>query len=143
MNRNDCDRIFGSANIEKVEIFMMNGGVVDFGDEPHLAGQPQGDAIICWSIDGRVAVIGKLYSDNFRDPQTATVEIRFRRTNGQVTNLTKRSLSTQGGWVSSREVEKVSPVGSFKEVRIRLKSFLPDSGLGPVSSVVATRTFTR
>jgi hypothetical protein len=144
MNKDDCGRMFGSANVEKVETFKMTGGKVDFGDDPHLGGQPLSDAVVCWSIDGRVAVKGKLYSDNFGDPQTAIVEIRFRRTNGQVTNPTTRSISTGGGWVGSREVEKVSPIGSFNEVRIRLKLFLPDSGLGrPVSSIVATQTFRR
>lgn len=139
-----CDRMFGSANVEKVQSFNMNKNDVDFGDEPHFGGTPHGNAVICWSIDGRVAVKGKLYSDNFRDPQTATVEIRFRRTSGAVTGTTWRELLTQGGWVSNREVEKVSPVGSFKEVRIRLWKSLPSNGLVQNSSViVGTRTFNR
>jgi hypothetical protein len=142
MDRNDANQMFGSANVEKLETFRIRAGEVDFGDELHLLGDPQGTAIVCWSIDGRVAVKGRLYSDNLRDPQTATVEIRFRRANGQVTNLTTRSITSQGG-LASRVVEKVSPVGNFNEVRIRLKQFLPDTGLGSASSVVATRTFRR
>ena len=138
-----CNGIFASANVEKVEAFKVNGGDVDFGDDLHLVGSPQGDAVVCWSIDGRVAVKGKLYSDNSRDHQTARVEIRFRRTNGNVTGTTWRSLTTQGGLVSSREVEKVSPEGRFKEVRIRLKAFYPNTGLGPVSRTLATKTIKR
>ena len=147
MDRNDANQMFGSANVESVIQFKLpsdsSPGTVDFGDEPHLAGQPVGTAIICWALDGRVAVKGKLYSDNLRDPQTATVEIRFRRTNGRATNPTTRRLNTQGGWVSSKEVEKVSPFGSFNEVRIRLFRFLPDAPAGPVREMVASTIFKR
>ena len=116
---------------------------MDFGDDLHLFTLPQGDAVVCWSIDGRVAVKGKLYSDNSGEPQVATGEIRFRRTNGNVTETTRYDLASQGGPVSSEEVEKVSPVGSFKEVRIRLKVFYPDNDLGPLAKTLATRTFKR
>jgi hypothetical protein len=138
----DCDRMFASANVQRVQSFAMEEGETDFGDDLHLFGAPLGRAVICWSIDGRAAVKGKLYSDEFREPHQAIVEIRFRRTNGQPTNITTRSVSTQGGFVGSREVEKVSPVGRFNEVRIQLKSFR-DTALGPVTSTLATRTFTR
>lgn len=141
-DENDCDRMFGSANVEKVKTFKMEASHADFGDEPHLGGGPLGNAVICWSIDGRVAVKGKLYSDNFHDPQTATVDIRFRRTNGRFTNLTWRSITTNGGWVSHREVEKVSPVGNFNQVRIRLKLYT-HTDLGETRRVVLTKTFTR
>jgi hypothetical protein len=143
MDINDCNQKFGATNIAKVETFKINTGSVDFGDHAHLLGEPFGDAVICWLIDGRVAVMGKLFSDDFLNPQTATVEIRFRRRNGRVTNLTKRSLTTQGGFVSWRDIEKISPTGDFIEVRIRLWRFVPDSGGRPFNRVVATKTFKR
>lgn len=146
MDRNDANVMFGSANVEKVESFKINGGDVDFGDHLHLGGSPQGNAIIVWSIDGRAAVRGVLFSDNFRDPQTATIEIRFRRATGRFTNVTRRSVTSQGGPMNSfyvKLVEKVSPAGQFNEVEIRLKRFLPDTGGGPVSTTLATRTFRR
>jgi hypothetical protein len=143
MDKTDCDRRFGAANIDRVDTFKINGGGVDFGDHAHVAGSPQGDAVICWLKNGKVAVLGKLFSDNFRNAQTAKVEIRFRRTDGRVANLTTRSVGSQGGFVTWRDIEKVSPPGEFREVRIRLKQFLFDSGLGPSESVVATRTFRR
>jgi len=143
MDRSDCIERFGANNISRVQTFRINAGEVDFGDLGHALGAPQGNAVICWLTNGRVAVMGKLFSDNFGDPQTATIEIRFRRSGGQVTNLTTRSLTSQGGPVSWRDIERVSPAGDFREVRIRLKQFLPDTGLGPVSSVLATRTFRR
>jgi hypothetical protein len=143
MDSVDCDHRYGAPNIERVETFRIDGGKVDFGDILHVGGVPQGTAVVCWLNNGRVVVAGKLFSDNFWNPQTATIEIRFRRTNGSVTGLTTFDLTTQGGVVSWRDIEKKSPSGNFKEVRIRLKQFLPDTGLGPTSSIVATRTFTR
>jgi len=146
MDRNDANMMFGSANVEKVESFKISGGDVDFGDHLHLGGSPQGNAIIVWSIDGRAAVRGVLFSDNFKDPQTATIEIRFRRTNGQLTNVTRRSVTSQGGPMNSfytKLVEKVSPRGQFDLVEIRLKRFLPDTGLGPVSTTLVTQAFRR
>lgn len=142
MDRSDCDRRFGAANIARVEPFRINGGEVDFGDLLHLGGAPQGDAVVCWLNDGRVAVMGKLFSDNFQDPQTATVEVRFRRSNGEVTNPRTRTVASQGFIVTWEDIEVVSPEGDFQEVRIRLRQGLP-TDLGPVSRVVATRTFRR
>jgi hypothetical protein len=133
--------MFGSANVSKVERFSLDGGGADFGDELHLAGAPQGAAIICWSIDGRVAVKGKLYADGHCDhfqpcePLTARVEIRFQRTNGRVTNITSRSKFSPGG-LASREVVKVSPFGSFNLVRIQL--FTP-----PGTDPIITKNFNR
>jgi hypothetical protein len=143
MDRSDCNRIFGAENVTRVESFKINGGSVDFGDIAHLGGAPQGDAVICWLKNGRVAVMGKLFSDNFWNPQTATIEVRFRRSNGQVTNPTTRSFSTQGGIATWRDIDLRSPIGNFTEVRIRLKCFLPNTGLGSVSSVLADETFER
>lgn len=146
MNRNDANLIFGTANVEKVKSFKINGGDVDFGDHLHFGGAPQGNAIIVWSIDGRVAVRGILFSDNFQEPQAATIEIRFRRVNGQFTNTTRRSVASQGGPMNSfytKLVEKVSPLGSFNEVHIRLKRMLADTGARPVAVTVATKVFKR
>ncbi len=142
MDSVDCDHIFGAANIESVETFRIDGGKADFGDEPHVAGVPQGTAVVCWLTNGGVAVLGKLYSDNFRDPQTATVAIRFRRTNGTLTGPTRRSVTSQSFWVASRSVEVVSPPGRFDQVRIRL-SFDQPTALGPSGGIVGNRTFVR
>lgn len=142
MNKNDCDEKFGASNISKVEPFRINTGKVDFGDDIHMAARPVGEAIICWLHDGRVAVLGKLYSDNFFNAQEAIVEIDFRRRNGNIRTV-RRTLSTQGGVVSSRDIEEISRTGDFTRVEIRLIKFIADSGGGPVSTVVATRTFRR
>lgn len=146
MNRSDASAIFGSANIEKLRYFKINGGDVDFGDHAHIGGEPRGSAIIVWSIDGRVAVKGVLFSDNFREPQTATIKIRFRRVSGKYTSWTTRSVSSQGGpmefW-ETKLVEKVSPLGDFDQVQIQLSQFLPDTGLGGVSTILAEKKYNR
>jgi hypothetical protein len=142
MDHNDANSIFGSANIEKMKSFKMQEGEVDFGDELHLFGSPQGNAIIVWSIDGRVAVRGRLYSDTgFNEAQSAIIEIRFRRTNGTFTKPTKRTLTSQG-LLQKKLVEKVSPIGSFNQVEIKLKKFL-HTPLGFVTVELKKRMFNR
>ena len=146
MNRADANEIFGSANIEKLRFFKISAGDVDFGDHIHIAGTPQGSAIIVWSIDGRVAVKGLLFSDNFRDPQTATIKIRFRRTTGGFTAWTNRSVASQGGPMTPfyiKLVEKVSPVGTFDQVQVRLVQTIPDTGLGPTTATLEDKTYNR
>jgi len=138
----DCALMFGSANVEKVKKTSIDRSRVDFGDELHVGGVPQGHAVVCWSIDGRVGVKGKLYSDNFNNPQTAAVWIRFRRTNGNWTNWTKRNLDTNGGWVAHREIEKASPLGRFNKVRIRLKQWT-HTDLGTTSGFLADVYYNR
>jgi hypothetical protein len=96
---------------------------------------------VCWRTNGRVTVLGKLYSDNFRDPQTATVELRFRRTYGQ-TATARASVASQSFWVASKSLEASSPAGRFNQVRIRLIR-TQHTALGVTTQTVATRTFNR
>lgn len=139
-DKNDCDRMFGSANVEKVTLVNINGGNADFGDDPHLFGAPSGNAVLCWSIDGRVAVKGRLYADSLSDAEVAYVRIRFRRTNGRWTRSTRRSVATQGGAiVISKAVEKVSPRGNFNRVRIRLSYVLNDTGIAGATETKGVR----
>jgi len=142
MNSIDCDHIFGATNVAKVETFKIDGGQADFGDDPHLLGAPQGDAVVCWLNSGKVAVLGKLYSDNFRDPHTASVRIRFRRTSGALTPSVRKSVTSQTFWVASRSIEVVSPDGNFNQVRLRLTSS-QNTALGSTSALVGTRSFNR
>jgi hypothetical protein len=138
-----CNQLLPTSAVQR---FSVDGGGADFGDDAHLGGHPFGDAVICWSPAGRVAVIGKLYADDlclpFRpcDPLTATVKIRFQRTNGRWTGVTTRTKLTQGN-LASLEVKKKSPLGSFKNVNIRLFTF-QTTDLGPTGDVlVAERNF--
>jgi hypothetical protein len=142
MDENEANAIFGAANIDKLTKFKMDGGKVDFGDQVHLAGSPQGTAIVVWSIDGRVAVKGVLFSDNFRSPQTATVEIRFKRSDGHIPTPTTRNKTTQGAPVGFKTVYKASPAGRYNEVRVRLSN-TQNTALGTTTNVLKTRTFRR
>ncbi len=143
-DRTDCNAMFGSANVARVQQFNIEAGRADFGDELHLFGAPQGKAVICWSLDGRVAVKGKLYADaGFNEFVEAGIRIRFRRTNGRLTGTTTRTVRTQG-FLASRVVEVVSPAGRMNQVRIELTRF-QETGLAtpPRAAIVAQRTFNR
>ena len=133
-DRGDCDRIFGiPANVASVQQFSMEGGLVDFGDNPHFF-TPIGTAVVCFATSGRIAVKGRLFADDIR----GEVRIRFRRTNGQVTTETLRFIDEAG--FASREVIVASPAGQFNRVRIRLHTFHHPSG---VRALTAIRNFNR
>ena len=142
---NDCNRVLATFAIQQ---FSINGGGADFGDLPHLGGGPLGTAVICWSPGGRVAVIGKLFADDlclpFRDctPLTATLKIRFRRTNGQFSPTVTLSLLSQGN-LAFGEVKRRSSSGNFNRVNLRLFTF-QQTALGSTGNVlVAERNFDR
>lgn len=148
-DQHDCYRQLGQLNVVSVQSFSIEAGEADFGDELHLFGSPQGDGVVCWSGDGRVAVIGKIYADNLCvplqecEPLEATVKIRFQRANGRVTNITRRSVLSQGG-LASATVRKTSPNGQFDRVRIQLFTLTPPQlAVPPAASLVATREFRR
>jgi hypothetical protein len=72
----DCAYLFGAANVFRADQFYIDtgwGGLVDFGDDPHLFGGPQGRAVVCWSIDGRVAIRGRVYAD-YDNPHGENIE---------------------------------------------------------------------
>src|SRR5215471_3107470 len=116
----DCYVVFAAANVARVAPFKIEAGKADFGDHPHLLGSPQGNAVNCWSTDGRVAVKGYVFADDLRGPVSATVHIRFRRSNGSWTSEFVQSANTQGGLPGSALAYVVSPSGSFNQVRVRL-----------------------
>ena len=137
----DCYVVFAAANVAKVTPVKIEAGGADFGDHPHLAGAPQGNAVICWSTDGRVAVKGNVFADDFRGPVTATVQIRFRRSNGSTANFSTSAV-TQGGFPGWALAYVASPPGDFRQVRIRLFT-TTSSGLGVATTRVASKNFNR
>ena len=134
----DCYVVFAAANVARVAPVRIDAGAADFGDLLHLGGAPQGNAVICWSTDGRVAVKGLVFADNFRGPVSATVRIRFRRSNGAWTSDFVTSANTQGLFPAWTLAYVVSPPGDFRRVRIRLYTTTA-SGLG----VATTRVFSK
>jgi hypothetical protein len=137
----NCNDISSSA-VNAFNVFKTDSGRADFGDELHLFGAPQGDAIICWFSGGRVGVEGRLYADSLSgEPVVATAEIRYQRTNGQT--ITRRfGIGTNISWVASGLVKDLSPAGNFNHVRIQLFTFLPLTPAQP-SQRVFRRTFNR
>ena len=139
--RANCDGLFGGANIAKVDTFKINAGAVDFGDNPHLAGGPQGTAVVCWSIDGRIAVLGKVYADSIRDNVMAIVLIRFRR-DGVWSADVKQSVF--GNFAKSAPVNFFTDAGHFVD-RVRVRLFNGNvTALGDGSdTLLATKNFRR
>lgn len=138
----DCYIVFAAANVAKVASVKISAGKADFGDHAHLGGSPQGNAVICWSTDGRVAVKGNVFADDLRDPVTATVRIRFRRSNGSWTTDFVRSAVTQGFFPGSTLAYVVSPSGNFGRTRVRLYT-TTSSGLGVATRRVASKNYYR
>ena len=143
-------RAFGPGNcsdlssraVDAFNTFKVDGGGADFGDELHMFGAPQGDAIICWFSGGRVGIEGKLFADSLSgEPLVATAEIRYTRANGQIT-VRRFAIGTNISWVASGLVKDLSPPGNFNSLRVRLFTFLPLSPAKP-SVRVFSRTFQR
>lgn len=138
----NCNDLSSSA-VNGFNIFKADTEKADFGDELHLFGHPAGDAVICWFSSGRVGVEGKVFADSITgEPLVALAEIRFQRTNGQVTAVRNFGIGTNISWVASRLVQTVSPPGNFNRVRLRLFISFPLQPAIP-SQLVFSRTFHR
>lgn len=122
-NKGDCNYLFGAANVAKWEQFRILSSPADFGDDPHLLGNPQGTAIVCWCKDGRVAIKGRLFSDGGNDEASTQAKFRFFRTNGSYTNFPLSTGSNNG--VQSKLFYFVTDAGSYKKIRIRLYDTTP------------------
>jgi hypothetical protein len=144
---NDCRNMF-PVTLQRTDAIKIDTGKVDFGDNAHLFGSPVGDAVICWSTDGRVGMKGRVFSDPgviFPDSQYATARISFFDINAGLwrnqgsfsTALSNGLRSTLPGGVDGLR----SPAGIFSAVRIQL-SVTTEGGLGGLSTrVVTTRSF--
>jgi len=128
-DRGDCQRIFPQGtvlhDVDSLRIDTGNYYEVDFGDELHLLGSPQGNAVICWQ-QGRhgVAVIGRLYVD----PRTSSsqhcvkIELDFSRRDGS--HVTSRNGTVCTGFpegaLQSTEIRFLVTDHDLHSVRIRL-----------------------
>ncbi len=138
---NNCNTIIGLANMERTQKVNINTAKVDFADDPHFGGSPGGDAVICWATNGRVAVKGRLFSDNLNQ-QIAIAQIKFHSAGGGWSGYTTYSTTLAGGWVASKVVSLYTAPGGFDKVRIRLKR-TTYSALGPATTVINSWTFDR
>src|SRR4051812_1017660 len=65
-DRSTCNAQFGAGNVAAVDyVHADNGqaGEVDFGDGLHIGGAPTDNAVVCWSVNGKAAVVGRVYAD--------------------------------------------------------------------------------
>jgi hypothetical protein len=153
-NTDDCRQMYplslGSFVASGFDSVNIEAGKVDFGDHAHLFGTPSGNAIICWSSDGRVGMKGVVFSDPgvfHAERQYVTARIWFRdanaglwRSQGSFSTVLSNSLQSKsvGGLDGLR-----SDAGNFTRVRIRL-SLTTEGGLGGLStSIVTTSEFVR
>jgi hypothetical protein len=146
---NTCSDKFSVSGFTTVP-FYISAGKVDFGDHLHLNGIPRGNAVICWSGDGRVAMKGVVFSDPgifFPDNQYATARVWFFDNNAGLWRDQGSFSTALSNSLQSRTVGGLdglnSDYGNFTRVRIRL-SLTTEGGLGGLStSVITTRTFDR
>jgi hypothetical protein len=140
-DRAHCNGLFGGANVARADTFSMNAGRVDFGDDLHVGGAPRGTAVVCWSIDGRMALTGKVYADSIGDNVMAIVSVRFRRNGVWSAEIVQ---SVFGNFAASKTMSIVSDVGNrVDRVRVRLlNGNVTALGDGP-DTLLATRNFQR
>jgi hypothetical protein len=100
-NAYDGNSCSSKSTVYDVDRFRFDGGPIDFGDELHLNGAPQGDAVTCWQ-QGRssVQLRGKMFLDPGRGFKGCVrIVLRFYNTaNTNVTsgNLTKDLCDAEG-----------------------------------------------
>jgi hypothetical protein len=110
------------ADIDRFKVDTGGSGDVDFGDDAHLGGVPQGTAVVCWANGGSaVSLTGKLFWDSF-DPGCADVDVSVIRRNGNVASFQEYSEICSNGGLKSRVVESsmFSNASDLSRVRIRL-----------------------
>lgn len=118
-DRGDCDRAFGAANVFDVDTVRIDTGtvgMVDFGDDLHLWGAPQGDAVVCWQRNGRVLVKGRVFADTGDTNIYVYAHIQYIN-NGVVAATSTHKLS---GGEGSKFVNVLTAAGNLTQVRIRL-----------------------
>lgn len=139
-DRGHCNWLFGAANVAGVDTVRVDGGAVDFGDGFHLGGWPQDNAVVCWSVDGRVALAGRVYADNWRENISVYAKVSFYR--GGVEGSVK-TYGTTGKEGASAPVNRVSGAGNHSRVRIRLYKACWSEDFGPCSQDTLLHTSNR
>lgn len=144
---NTCGNIY-PATLERTDPINISAGKVDFGDHAHLFGRPAGNAVICWSTDGRVAIKGIVFSDPgffHADNQYVTARIWFFDINAGLWRNQGSFSTTLSNSLQSRSLGGLdglrSPAGTFSAVRIRLSLTTEGALGGLIPSGDLERTF--
>jgi hypothetical protein len=110
------------ADVDQFKVDTGGSGDVDFGDDAHLGGVPQGTAVVCWGSGGSsVSLQGKLFWDSF-DPGCADAEVTvFNRDNVGVSFQDYAGICSNGG-LRSKIIEHsmFSNAADLSRIRIRL-----------------------
>lgn len=124
-----------------VDQFRVDTGAnnVDFGDDYHIGGAPQGTAVVCWGTGGSsVYLKGKLFWDS-SGSGCADVEVAVFRDNNTLASSQGYSELCSSGGLRSKVIEHsmFSNAGDLDRIRIRLFRRGPDLG---AQTIVATPT---
>jgi hypothetical protein len=139
-DRGTCERRYGAANIEKVYMFKMNAGEVDFGDLGHLAGAPLGNAVVCWKTNGSVQVIGRLFADAIGYSVFVTAKLRFTHSSGF--SWSTDPFSVSGQHAQNIVVDRGASANSGSINRVDIAFYKGDPAWGP-QQYVTTITYNR
>jgi hypothetical protein len=120
-DRNNCSSGMRS-DVDQFKIDTGGSGDVDFGDDAHIGGVPQGRAVVCWGNGGSsVSLTGKLFWDSF-DPGCADADVAIVRRDGTVGSFQEYGEICSNGGLKSRVVESslFSNAANLSHVRLRL-----------------------
>jgi hypothetical protein len=121
-DRGTCDQKFGVGNWADEDTFKVDTGEVgqvDFGDNLHLFGQPQGTAVVCFATDGAVSLTGRLFADSGLTVINVEAKVTYFRGTVAASTSSHELITSMAG---SKVVNQVRTGGNFTKVRIRLYS---------------------
>lgn len=97
----DCTFVPGgsASDVDTLRIDTGEGNDVDFGDDWHVGGAPQGNALICWGTNGTVAFKGKVFADSGAWATEVGYEVCYHNY-----GCTGDRTLFWGNWAASREV---------------------------------------
>jgi hypothetical protein len=110
------------SDVDQFRVDTGGSGDVDFGDDMHVGGVPQGTAVVCWSTGGNSASItGKLFWDSF-DAGCAAADVTIVRADGSTASYQGLYEKCSSGGLRSTVVQSsyFGTVNNLDRVRLRL-----------------------
>jgi hypothetical protein len=110
------------ADVDQFRVDTGGSGDVDFGDDAHIGGSPQGTAVVCWSTGGdSVSITGKLFWDSF-DAGCAAADVTIIRTDGTGASYQGLYEKCSSGGLRSTVVQSsfFGTIDNLDRVRLRL-----------------------
>ena len=110
------------SDVDQFKVDTGGSGDVDFGDDMHVGGAPQGTAVVCWSTGGdSVSITGKLFWDSF-DAGCAAADVTVVRSDGSSASYQGLYEKCSSGGLRSTVVQSsyFGTVDNLDRVRLRL-----------------------